>query len=93
VIAVSGGLLRNGLYSIAATDSLPRDVSVASGPVRYTRAAYPGQPGPVPRIVPSGIPIARMLVQMLDDQSIRAEMFDVSASADAFTGNATTFVR
>ncbi len=93
VIAVSGGLLRNGIYSIAATDPLPRDVSVASGTIRYTLASYPGQPGSIPPAVPSGVPTARLLVEMLDDQRIRAEMFDVSATAVAFTGNATVFVR
>ena len=92
VIAVSGGLLRNGIYSIGAADPLPRDVSVASGMVRYTLAGYPGQPGSIPPVIPSGVPIARLLVEMLDDERIRVEMFSVSAIADAFT-NATMFVR
>jgi hypothetical protein len=86
VISVSGGLLRNGVYGIAATDPLPRDVSVASGMVRYTLS------GAYAPIV-TGTPTARMLVQMLDDQRVRVEMFELSASASAFTGNAMVFTR
>lgn len=88
VISVAGGLSRNGLYAIAATDPLPRDVSVASGTVRYTLAGSHMGPG-----TRTGMPIARMLVRMLDDQRIRVEMFTVSESADTFTNNATEFVR
>lgn len=89
VISVSGGLSPTGNFSTGAADPLPRDVSVASGPVRYTLANW-GETG---RGVRSGNPTARMLVQMIDDQSIRVEMFPVSASAEAFTSNAVTFVR
>ena len=93
LIAVSGELLRNGLYSIAATDPLPRDVSVASGLIRYTLAPGRGAPSSVPPPPPSSVPIVRLLVQMLDDQSIRVEMFPLAASADAFTSSAKTFLR
>ncbi len=86
VISVSGGLLRNGVYGIAGADPLPRDVSVASGLVRYTLSGASAQ-------VVTGVPTARMLVQMLDDQRIRVEMFDLSANAAAFTDNARVFVR
>jgi hypothetical protein len=34
-----------------------------------------------------------MLVQMLDDQRVRVELFGLSASADAFTNAARMFVR
>lgn len=89
LIGVSGGLLRTGSFSITTGDPLPRDVSVATGLVRYTlTAGRPGGPIPIPTA-----PTARMLVQMLDDQRIRVEMFDVSASANVFTANAKVFVR
>jgi hypothetical protein len=91
VISVSGGLSQTGIFSIAAADPLPRDVSVASGVVRYTLAGW-GETGK-PQHIRSGIPTARMLVQMLDDQRIRVELFPVSATATAFTGSAREFVR
>ena len=91
VISVGGGLSQTGVFSIAATDPIPRDVSVASGAVRYTLATW-GETGQ-PQRVRSGVPTARMLVQMLDDQRIRVELFPVSASAEAFTSNAREFVR
>ncbi len=89
VISVSGGLSRTGIFSIAATDPLPRDVSVASGMVRYTLAAW-GETGPGVR---TGVPTAQMLVQMLDDQRIRVELFAVSPAATSFTSGAREFVR
>ena len=89
VISVGGGLSQTGVFSIAAADPLPRDVSVASGTVRYTLAGW-GETGPGVR---SGAPSARMLVQMLDDQRIRVELFSVSASADAFTSSSRVFAR
>jgi hypothetical protein len=89
VISVGGGLSQTGVFSIAATDPVPRDISVASGMVRYTLAAW-GETGPGIR---TGVPTARMLVQMLDDQRIRVELFSVSATAGAFTSNAKEFVR
>lgn len=89
LIGVSGGLLRTGSFSISAGDPLPRDVSVASGLVRYSLTA--GRPaGPIPI---STVPTARMLVQMLGDQRIRVEMFAVAAAGDAFTSGAREFVR
>jgi hypothetical protein len=89
LIGVSGGLLRTGSFSITAADPLPRDVSVATGLVRYTLTA--GRPsGPIP--IPT-VPTARMLVQMLGDQRVRVEMFALTESADAFTSNAREFVR
>jgi hypothetical protein len=89
VISVGGGLSQTGVFSIAAADPLPRDVSLASGMVRYTLAAW-GETG---QGVRSGVPSARMLVQVLDDLRIRVEMFSISASADAFTSSAKVFAR
>jgi hypothetical protein len=40
-----------------------------------------------------GGPLGRLRVQMLDDQRIQAEIFSLSASASAFSGNAVIFVR
>lgn len=88
VISVSAGLARTGLYAIAPADPLPRDVSVASGMVRYTLAG--SHMGPGSR---TGTTVARMLVQMLDDQRIRMEMFSASEAADTFTISAGVFVR
>ena len=94
VIAVSGGLLRNGLYTIGAADPLPRDVSVASGIVRYALTPAASRPGgPPPGSGTSGVPVAQMLVQMLDGQRIKVEMFSASATADGFTGDSREFVR
>lgn len=93
-IAVNGALLRNGLYTISAGDPLPRDVSVASGLVRYTLVALASRPGgPFPGTGSSGAPITRLLVQMLDDQRVRVEMFALSETANVFTGAAREFAR
>jgi hypothetical protein len=94
VISVGGALLRSGIYTIDTSDPAPRDVSVASGLVRYTLYAGPGRPGaPPPGTGVPGPSVARLLVQMLDSLHIRAEMFAPGASADAFTGDARTFER
>jgi hypothetical protein len=91
VISVGGGLSQTGVFSIAAVDPLPRDVSVASGAVRYTLANW-GETGQ-PLRVRSGVATARLLVQMLDDTHIRVELFPVAATAMAFTSNAKEFAR
>ncbi len=88
IIAVPPGLPRSGLYAIATTDPLPRDVSVASGLVRYTLAASHMGPG-----ARTGSTVARMLVQLLDERSIRSELFAATESAAAFTSAARVFVR
>jgi len=93
IIAVSGALMRTGLYAIAPGEPLPRDVSVASGLVRYTLFGKASRPGGPPPGTPSSALLGRLLVQMLDDQRIRVEMFDTSATADAFTAAAREFVR
>jgi hypothetical protein len=56
--------------------------------VRYTLAG--SHMGPGSR---TGTTVARMLVQMLDDQRIRMEMFSASEAADTFTISAGVFVR
>jgi hypothetical protein len=86
-ISAANGLSQVGVFAIAPGDPMPRDVSVASGKVRYTITR--SQTGP-PFI---GAPAGRLLVQMLDDQRIQAEMFPVGAGADDFTGASRLFVR
>jgi len=87
-ISVAGGLSQVGVFGIAATDPSPRDVSVASGRVRYTITR--AQTGPP---ISSTGPAGRMLVQMLGDQRIQVEIFALSAAADDFTGSSRVFVR
>lgn len=82
------GLAQTGVFAIGAAEPLPRDVSVATGPVRYTLTRAITGPRP-----PSGPPMGRLLVQMSSDQRIRAEVFPPTASADAFTSAATNFIR
>jgi hypothetical protein len=81
-IATSSGLaLAPAVFEIAAADPAPRDVSVASGLVTYSLAR-------------GGAPVGHMLVQMLDDQRIRVEVFaPATMPATAFTGSAKVFVR
>ena len=94
VISVGGALMRTGIYTIDPGDPAPRDVSVSSRPIRYTLFAGPGRPGaPPPGTGVPGAPVARLLVQMLDDLHVRVEMFSPTASADAFTADARTFDR
>ncbi len=83
-IAMASGLrLAPAVLGIAATDPPPRDVSVASGKVTYTITRY-GAP------LPSG----HMLVQMLDDQRIRVEVFTpITAAATDFTSASRLFLR
>ena len=90
-IAVAG-LPRSGFYislvfAIAAGDPFPRDVSVASGKVRYTLTN--SRTGPPL----GGTPSTRLLVQMLDEGRIRAEGFLYPSTADDFTSAAKTYVR
>ena len=83
-IAIASGLaLAPITLGIAVTDPLPREVSVSSGLVRYTvtRGGIDGA-------------IGRLLVQMLDDQRIRVEVFTLATSPAAeFTPAARTYVR
>lgn len=83
-IAIASGLaLAPATFGIVASDPLPRDVSAATGPVSYTinRAGIDGA-------------IGHLLVQMLDDQQIRVEVFTpASAAASSFTAGAKIYVR
>ena len=86
-IAIAGVVSGPFVFSIGASDPLPRDVSVATGKVRYTVApSRTGLPAP-------NSPIGSMLVQMLTDQRIEVEAFFGSLSSDTFDGNARFFIR
>ena len=87
-IAVSGVLSQSGVFAIAASDIQPRDVSVASGKVVYAITRSHTGP-PVPTTTPSGT----MLLQMLSDQRLQAEIFAVASAPTEFTGNSRVFVR
>jgi hypothetical protein len=67
-IASAGAIGAPAVYSMANADPLPRDVSPATGRVRYTltrsRTGLPVQ----------GTPVGQLLVQMLDAQRIQAEI-------------------
>lgn len=75
-----------GVYEIAATDPLPRDVSVASGKVLYTLARTHGGPNP-----PHDSIAVFLLVQLTDDTHMRSEVF--SARPSDFSSAARTWVR
>lgn len=79
----SGVPLAPVVLGIAASDSLPRDVSVSTGLVTFTvsRAGLTG-------------PVGHLLVQMLDDARIRLELVTpASAPAVAFTDAARDYAR
>ncbi|MFI5179053.1 MAG: hypothetical protein ACHQO8_10835, partial [Vicinamibacterales bacterium] len=82
-IGIASDLALTGVFAIAATDPLPRDVSVASGLVSYTVARARG-----------GGALGHLLVQMLDDARIRVELVvPAGAPATAFTAAARIFLR
>ena len=83
-IGVASGLpLAPMLFGIAATDPPPRDVSVATGLVRYT----------VTRAGVDGV-LGHLLVQMLDDRRIRVELVTPPTTPVAdFSPAARTFTR
>jgi hypothetical protein len=86
-ISISGGLSTTGVFAIGPGDPSPGNISVASGPVVYNlTSAITGPPV-------SGFIAGQLLVQMTDDQTLRAEFFPASNSAAAFTGAAAVFVR
>ncbi len=78
----------SGVYSIAATDPLPRDVSVASGKVRY--ALTNSNSGTPHGNVGTS---AYMLVQMIDDTHVKEEIFSPSSPPTDFTSSARTYSR
>ena len=84
-----GGIPSTGVYSTAAGDPAPANVSVASGLVKYVLTS--SRTGPP--LMFGDTPVGTLLVQMLTDQRIQVEMFFGSLSANAFTGNAKFFIR
>ena len=86
-ICTPGGFLQSGVFAIAPGEPLPRDISVASGKVRFTLSRT--ITGPAPPTTAS----ARLLVQMLSDTRIQVEMFSMTASADDFTAASRSFIR
>lgn len=83
-ISISSGLsLAPAVFGVAATDPIPRDVSVGTGAVSYTifRASAPA-------------PVGHLLAQLVGDGRIRVEVFSpMSVPATEFTAAATTYVR
>lgn len=87
-ISIGGILATNGVFSTGAVEPRPADVSVATGLVRYTLTrARTGLP------LAFDTPSGSMLVQMLTDTRMRAEVFAANSRADAFTSSARTFIR
>lgn len=80
-----------GVFSIADTDPLPRDVSPASGIVRYTlKRAITGRPRFT--LAETGI-VGYMLVQMTDDMRLRMEMFRAGTPPTEFTTSVGVYSR
>jgi hypothetical protein len=81
-VRISVGALQGGpgVYGIGPGEPLPRDVSPASGVVRYTLMLGPSA-------------VAQMLVQMLDAQRIQIEVFASSYSSGGFSSNAIVLTR
>lgn len=86
-VAFGNAFVTGGVFSIALGQSLPRDVSAASGPIRYTltRAVT----GPSVGATPSHA----LLVRMLSEQRIQAELSSLDGAGDAFTSAARAFIR
>ena len=84
-----GGIPLVGVYAIAAGDPDPANVTMATGPVRYTlTTARTGLPLPG-----FNSPIGTVLVQMVGDSRIEVESFVGSLSSTTFTSNARFFIR
>jgi hypothetical protein len=86
-IAVGGLIGGAAVYSVAPTDPYPRDVSVASGKVRYTLTRSRTGP-PV-----GGTPVGQLLVQMVDTSRVQLEITSSLAPAADFTANARFMIR
>ena len=86
-IAVGGLIGGAAVYSVAPTDPYPRDVSVASGKVRYTLTRSRTGP-PV-----GGTPVGQLLVQMVDASRVQLEITPSLAPAADFTANAKFMIR
>ena len=82
------GLSLTGTFTTGPGEPLPRDVSMASGIVRYS--LIPSRTG-----LPIGFaqPAFRMLVQMLSDRRIQLEILPAGSTATDFSANAKPFNR
>jgi hypothetical protein len=87
LIAIMNGS-PGSVFSIAASDPLPKDVTVATGKLIYTLTRT--QSGKNPNTI--GI-AGRMIVQMLTATQIRAELLLDNTTATEFTGAARTYQR
>ena len=91
-ISIGGVVASPGVFTIPASAPLPRDVSVASGRVAYP-LLFAGPPGGL-ALQPPGFPQQTMLVQMIDDVTIRVEVFPRTVdAATPFDGNAFVYRR
>ena len=83
-ISIGGTVATPGVWTIPSDAPRPESVSVSNGLVRYS-LRYTGSTD-----IQSGL----MLVQMLDDHTIKVEVFSGDqANATAFDGNARTYLR
>ena len=87
-ISVTSGFILSGVFAIAGGELDPRVVSAADGKVRYTLMRSITGPNPG-----TGGPVGRMLVQMLDDQRIRVEIFGLTEDSADFTTRSWVFTR
>ncbi|MEO8679759.1 MAG: hypothetical protein ABI665_11975 [Vicinamibacterales bacterium] len=87
-ISVTSGFIVSGVFAIAAGEPDPRNVSVADGRIRYTLSRSITGPNPS-----GGGPVARMLVQLIDDRRIRVETLSLSDPSEDFTTRAWVFER
>lgn len=90
-IAIStfmSGVTFFGTFTTAPGDPLPRDVSAASGIVRYS--LIQSRTGP-----PIGFTAVsnRMLVQMIDDRRMQLEILPATSTATEFSANAKRYSR
>ena len=76
-------------YSVAATDPLPKNVSVSSGIVRYTLSNASSGFHPTHT---TGV-VGFMPAQMTDETHLKAETFFTLSPPTVFTSNARTFSR
>ena len=86
-LSIGGIVGAPAVYAIAAGDPFPRDVSTASGKVRYTLTRSRTGP-PV-----AGTPVGQLLVQMVDAQRIQAEIILSQAPAMDFSSSARFLIR
>ena len=91
-ISIGGTVASPGVFTIPASAPLPKDVAVVSGRVAYP-LLFAGPPGGI-ALPPPTFPQQTMLVQMIDDVTIRVEVFGRSVDAGtSFDGNAFVYRR